>query len=68
MPQTVMLFEIRHWQPPGSVTGVRSFSGLRGFYQRFVVDYAAVAAPPTDLMQKGKDWAWLPVQQHASKH
>ena len=36
-----------------------------GFYQRFVADYATVAAPPTDLMQKGKYWAWLPVQQHA---
>ena len=35
------------------------------FYQRFVEDYATVAAPLTDLMQKGKEWAWLPVQQHA---
>ena len=41
------------------------FLGLRGFYQRFVEDYATVAAPLTDLMQKGKEWAWLQVQQHA---
>ena len=27
--------------------------------------YATVAAPLTYLMQKGKEWAWLPVQQHA---
>ena len=28
-----------------------------------MADYAAVAAQLTDMMQKGKDWAWLPVQQ-----
>ena len=30
-----------------------------------MADYATFAAPLTDLMQKGKDWAWLPAQQHA---
>ena len=28
-------------------------------------DYASVAAPLTDLMQKGRDWAWQSTQQHA---
>ena len=51
--------------PPRSVTDVRSFLGLCSFYQRFVDYYATVAAPLTDLMQKGKELAWLPVQQHA---
>ena len=51
--------------PSGSVKDVRSFLGLCGFYQRFVVDFATVAAPLTDLMQKGKDWACLPVKWHA---
>ena len=64
-PQPQKLLAVRHWPPPKSVTEVRSFLGLCGFYQRFVVDYASVAAPLTDLMQKGKEWAWQPQQQHA---
>ena len=61
----------RYWQfytghhPTGSVIDVRSFIGLCGFCQRFVADYATVAAPLTDLTQKDKEWAWLPVQQRA---
>ena len=57
MPQPVMLLANRHGPLPGSVTGARCFSGICGFYQRFVADYATVAAPLTYLMQKNKDWA-----------
>ena len=64
-PQRVKLLAILHWTPPCSVTNVTSFLGLCGFYQRFVADYATFAATLTDLMQKDKDWAWLPVQKHA---
>ena len=56
---------MRHWPPPKSVTEVRGFLGLCGFYQRFVADYATVASPLTDLMQKGRERAWLTAQQHA---
>ena len=59
---------IGNWTLPpttGSVTDVMSFLGLSGFSQRFVADYATVAAPLTDSMQKGEEWVWLPVQQHA---
>ena len=30
-----------------------------------MTDYASVAAPLTDLMQKNREWAWTAVQQHA---
>ena len=53
-PQPGKLLAIRHGPPPRSVTDVRSFLGLCGFYQRFVADYATVAVPLTDLMQKSK--------------
>ena len=64
-PQPGKLLEIRYWPPTGSVTDVRSFLGLCGFYHRLVADYATVAAPLTDLIYKGKDWVLLPVQHHA---
>ena len=64
-PQPGKLLAILHWPYTESVTDVRSFLGLCGGYQRFVSDYATVAAPITDLMQKGNDWAWLPDQPHA---
>ena len=50
------------------LTDVRNFLGLCGFYQSFVDDYATVAAPLSDLMQKGNEWAWLPVQQPYVMH
>ena len=48
-PQPQKLVAIREWPPPTNVTEVRSFLGLCGVYQRFVADYAHVAAPLTDL-------------------
>ena len=30
-----------------------------------MANYETVAAPLTDWMQKGKDWAWLPAPQYA---
>ena len=64
-PQPQKLLAIRHWPVPKDVSDVRSFLGLCGFYQRFVPDYSTVAAPLTDLMQKGREWAWFPAQQNA---
>ena len=62
-PQSGKFSSIRHWPHPGSVTDVRTFLGLCGFYQGFLAYHARVAAPLTFLMHKGKDWAWLPKQQ-----
>ena len=51
-PQPQKLLAIRHWPVPKNVSDVRSFLGLCGFYQRFVPDYATVAAPLTDMQRK----------------
>ena len=37
---------------PGTLTQVRSFLGLTGYYRRFVQDYAKVAAPLFQLLKK----------------
>ena len=56
---------VRQWPPLRNPTEVRSFLGLYGFYQRFVADYATVAAPLTDLLHKSKTWEWGDREQKA---
>ena len=43
---------ILEWKPPRSVTKVRSFLGLAGYYRRFVKGFSMTAAPVTRLLQK----------------
>ena len=44
------------WQPSTNVKELRSFLSLCGFYQRFVVGYAKIVAPLTDLIRKDIHW------------
>ncbi|GBG58874.1 hypothetical protein CBR_g273 [Chara braunii] len=40
---------IRIWPEPTNITDVRSFMGLEGYYQRFIIGYSRIAAPMTRL-------------------
>jgi hypothetical protein len=64
-PQPRKLMAVYKWPSLKDPTDVKSFLGLCGFYQRFVQDYATVAAPLTDLMKKKKDWVWGEKQEAA---
>ena len=46
------------WRRPISVTEVRSFLRLAGYYQRFVQDFSIIAKPMTRLTQKGIPFTW----------
>ena len=47
-----------NWKAPKSVTEIRSFLGLVGYYRRFVEGFSRIAAPLTALTRKGKKYEW----------
>ena len=49
---------VNDWKAPRSVTEVRSFLGLAGYYRRFVEGFSKIAAPLTALTRKGKKYEW----------
>ncbi|GJY51617.1 retrotransposon protein, putative, ty3-gypsy subclass [Tanacetum coccineum] len=48
---------------PTSVTEVRSFLGLAGYYRRFVEGFSRLALPLTKLMRKGEKFIWNEEQE-----
>ena len=49
---------IKSWSIPQTITQVRSFLGLAGFYHRFVKDFSTIAAPLRELTKKGVVFRW----------
>jgi hypothetical protein len=41
-----------------TVTEIRSFLGLAGYYQRFIEGFSKIAKPMTSLLEKGRDFKW----------
>ncbi|KAA3488005.1 DNA/RNA polymerases superfamily protein [Gossypium australe] len=49
---------IVEWKPPRSITEVRSFLGLAGYYKRFVKGFSMIATPMTRQLQKDVKFDW----------
>ncbi|XP_050133164.1 uncharacterized protein LOC126609229 [Malus sylvestris] len=55
-PQKIAAVE--NWEQPRTVTEVRSFLGLAGYYRRFVQDFSMIALPLTKLTRKDVKFEW----------
>jgi hypothetical protein len=61
LPDPAKLEAVQTIPPPTSVTEVRSFLGLIGYYRRFIHGFSAVAEPLHALLHK--DYAWVGLQE-----
>jgi hypothetical protein len=50
--------EIMAWSIPTTVTEVRSFLGLAGYYPRFIEGFSKIAKPMTSFLEKGREFKW----------
>lgn len=46
------------WPRPTSMTGIRSFLGLAGYYRRFIEGFSRLSLPMTKLTRKGVKYEW----------
>ncbi|WVZ89505.1 LOW QUALITY PROTEIN: hypothetical protein U9M48_035898 [Paspalum notatum var. saurae] len=50
--------DVLNWKQPETVTEIRSFLGLAGYYRRFIKDFSKTAKPMTSLMKKNAKYLW----------
>jgi hypothetical protein len=51
--------DVLDWKPPKSMRQVRSFLGLAGYYQRFILNFSKISKPITKLLKKGNKYIWI---------
>ena len=50
--------DVLNWKTPESVSEIRSFLGLAGYYWQFVPDFSKIARPVNELLKKGVKFIW----------
>nr|GFC25281.1 putative reverse transcriptase domain-containing protein [Tanacetum cinerariifolium] len=56
---------VKNWKTPKTLTEIRSFLGLAGYYRRFIVSFSKIAKPLTLLTQKNKKFVWGNEQENS---
>ncbi|GJT27613.1 putative reverse transcriptase domain-containing protein [Tanacetum coccineum] len=56
---------VKNWKAPRTLTEVRSFLGLAGYYRRFIENFSKIAKSLTILTQKSKTFEWGEEQELA---
>ena len=49
---------VKDWVRPATITKIRSFLGLVGYYRRFVEGFSSIASPLTRFTQKEGTFNW----------
>nr|ABA98544.1 retrotransposon protein, putative, Ty3-gypsy subclass [Oryza sativa Japonica Group] len=49
---------VTKWTPPKTVSQIRSFLGLAGYYRRFIEIFSRIARPMTQLLKKDEKFKW----------
>ena len=49
---------IKDWPTPTSVTEIRSFLGLTGYYRNFIENFSRITCPMTALQKKTNKFLW----------
>jgi hypothetical protein len=60
--------EVLEWKPPTTMSKVRSFLRLAGYYRRFILNFSKIAKPITELLKKGNKYVWSEACEEAFKH
>ncbi|KAL0554279.1 hypothetical protein IC582_008196 [Cucumis melo] len=58
---------VTSWPRLSTVSDVRSFLGLVGYYRRFVEDFSRISSPLTQLTRKGTPFVWSQLVRVASR-
>ncbi|CAI7888030.1 unnamed protein product [Closterium sp. NIES-53] len=56
---------VRTWKTPKNVKELQQFLGFANYYNRFVLNYAKIAAPLTNLLKKNTPYQWEAKHQEA---
>jgi hypothetical protein len=51
-----MVQDVLSWKAPTSVSDIRSFLGLAGYYRRFIEGFSRISKPMMELLEKDKQF------------
>jgi ribonuclease HI len=50
--------DVLKWEAPRTVSEIRSFLGLTGYYRRFIEGFSKIVKPLTTLLEKDREFKW----------
>jgi hypothetical protein len=51
--------DVLKWEPPRTVSEIRSFLGLAGYQRRFIEGFSRIVKPLTSLLEKDREFKWF---------